>query len=55
MTIYTENPTGGRSVKIFKIEDAEKTIIKYDCGMLVLYIIIFIIFNTSYFMKYLVK
>ena len=50
--------------KIFKIKDAEKAamrndirlnnaIIKCDRGMLVLYVIIFIIFNTSYFMKYL--
>ena len=52
--------------KFFKVEDAEKSgirndvqlnnaIIKYDGGMLVLYVIIFIIFNTSYFMRYCVK
>ena len=50
--------------KIFKIQDAEKagmrhdvqlnnSIIKFDRGMFVLYVIIFIIFNASYFMTYL--
>ena len=52
--------------KFFKVEDAEKAgirnddrlknaIIKYDHGMLVSYAIIFIIFNTIYFMRYYVK
>ena len=52
--------------KFFKVEDAEKAgirndvqlnnaIIKYDRGMLVSYVIIFIIFNTIYFMRYYVK
>ena len=52
--------------KIFKIEDVEKAvmkndiqlnnaIIKCDRGMLALYVIIFIIFNASYFMRYFVK
>ena len=51
--------------KFFKVEDAEKAgirndvqlnnaIMKYDCGMLVSYVIIFIIFNTIYFMRYYV-
>ena len=52
--------------KFFKVEDAEKAgirndvqlnnaIIKYDRGMLVSYVVIFIIFNTIYFMRYYVK
>ena len=52
--------------KILKIKDAEKagmsndnelnnTIIKCDRGMLVVYVIFFIIFNASYFMNYYIK